>query len=117
MQVPQIIEGMTKKNRELQMKVDELESLAESMAQAEREYKMMYAKRLLELKGEGTPMAIITDVARGDKVVAELKFKADVQQAVFNACRERIRSINAAIDTYRSILSWNKMEYEKAGLS
>lgn len=116
MKAPQIIDGMTKKNLELQMKVEELENLAEELAQAERAYKMKYAQKLLELKDLGTQMAIITDVARGDKIVADLKFQWDIKQAIFNACRERIRSINTSIDTYRSILSWNKMEYEKAGI-
>ena len=116
MQVPQIISGMQEKNRQLSMKVDELEELAEKKAQAERAYKVAYARRVMEMRADGIAVTIVQKMADGDPGIAELKYQYDVADAVFNGCRERIKTLNTAIDTYRSLLSWNKAELEKAGI-
>ena len=117
MEVARIISGMTQKNQELSIKVDELESLGEQRAQAERNYKVAYATKLMLLRTDGIQMALINDVAKGDRNVSKLKFEWDLKDAMFRACLERIKSIDKAIETYRSILSWEKMEFEKSGLS
>jgi len=106
----QIINGMQDKNRALTQKNGELVDLAEKSAQTKREFDVLYANKVLKLKQDGQPVTIIRDIAKGDPVVADFKFKADVAEAVYSACRESIKDIRAAIDTYRSILTWLREE-------
>ena len=113
----QIMNGMIEKNRQLSMKVDELSELAENMALAERDYNMAYAKKLLELKAAGNAITTAKDLAKGDKFVADYLFDYRVAEAIHEACKKKIYSLNTAIETYRSLLSWEKTELRQAGVS
>ena len=108
----EIMSGMRKKNQALSMKNDELIELAEKKAQAERDYNIAIAKQVLELKQDGQSVTLIPTLAKGDSIVAELKYKADVADAVYGACREKIKDLRTAVDTYRTLLSWLKAELE-----
>ena len=109
-----IMDGMQKKNRELSMKNDELPELAENMAQAERNFNVEYAKKILELKSEGMAITLAKEVAKGYRPIADLLFTYHVAEAVYDSAKKKIASLNMAIDTYRSLLSWQKSELERA---
>lgn len=104
------INGIERKNRELSMKNDELLVLAEKMANAEKEYSIMYRKKVLECKSNGDPVTLIKDIVRGDPSVAELKFNMDVAEAIYKACKSAANVLVTAIDSYRSLLSWAREE-------
>ena len=53
---------------------------------------------------------MIRDLAKGDSVVAKLGYEHDIAEGVLMACRERIKDIRTGIDTYRSLLAWQKAE-------
>ena len=108
-----VINGMAQKNRELSLKVDELEQLATAMAQAEHDYNMAYAEKLLRLKADGNAITLCQTLAKGDKYVADMLFKYRVAEAVYDAGKKKIHSLDTAIDTYRSLLSWYKIEYSQ----
>lgn len=108
----QIMNGMHEKNRQLSMKNDELLVLSEKMAAGERDYKIAYAKKALELRSDGFPATLINQLCLGDKTVAGLRYERDVAEGVYNACRESIRALHRAIDTYRSLLAWQKAEFQ-----
>ena len=112
----QIINGMRQKNTDLQAKTTELLDLAEKKAQTERAYLIARAETTLRLKGEGFQVTLIPSLVKGDKVVANLKYEADIAEAVWDSCKKQIYAINTAIDTYRSILSFNKEEYRQSGV-
>lgn len=116
MKVAAIMNGMRDKNHQLSMKVTEMEDLSEKKALAEREYRKAYATKVFELTHAGTAVTVAKTLAKGDKAVADLKYEFDVAKGIYDACREQISALNTAIDTYRSLLSWNKMEYEKSGI-
>ena len=109
----QIMDGMQKKNRALSAKNDELPELAEAMAQAERDFNVAYAQKILTLKSDGMAITLTKDVAKGDKVIADLLFKYRVSESLYDTAKKKIASLNVAIDTYRSLLSWQKQEYSK----
>jgi hypothetical protein len=111
-----IMNGMIAKNQQLGMKVDELAGLAENMANAERDYNVAYAQKLLALKLDGCAATMSKELAKGDKAVADLLFKFRVAEAMLDACRKNIYALNTAIDTYRSLLSWEKAEMGQAGV-
>ena len=107
-----IIDGMAAKNRDLTAKNDELQRLYQGHAEAERQYQIQYAVKLVSLRMAGEPITLAKDLAKGDKVIAGLFFDVKIAEGVLNACRERIKDLRSQIDTYRSLLSWLKSEKE-----
>ena len=111
----QIMNGMREKNQELSMKNVEYIKFNDAMAQAEMEYNIAYAERILRLKADGEPATTAKELAKGDKHVANLRYAYIGAEGAFNACRERIKDLRSAIDTYRSLLTWMRAEMEMAG--
>lgn len=109
-----LIKGIQSKNRELSMKNTELQQYSELAAESKRDYRIQRAKKILELKEKGYPATLIRELCQGDKVVAELKFKFDVAEGVYKACKESINDTRTAIDSYRSLLAWLKTEMHNA---
>ena len=107
------MDGMAEKNRVLSIKNEELAELSEKKAAAERDYLVMYAKRVMDYKLEGEKITLIPFLAKGDKVVAELKYKADIAEGVYRACIEKIKDLRTQIDSYRSLLSFLKAELHR----
>ena len=106
----QLIDGLMEKNRQLSMKNDELPSLVDALSGAEREYNLAVARKIIELKSDGQPATLILKLAAGDNGVADAKFKLDVADGVLKAHYARIKELMTAIDTYRSLLSWQREE-------
>ena len=108
-----LLRGIQKKNLMLTQKNDEYLSLMEKRAQAERDYKIVFAKTVLLLKSEH-PATLLIKIVDGDSTVADLKFKLDVADAVVRACRESMDDIRTAIDSYRSALTWKREELHRS---
>ena len=109
----EIMARMEETNDKLSMKIDELSDLVQNMANAEREYNMAYARKLLTLKSEGCAVTTAKELAKGDKFVADQLFQFRVSEGVYDACKKKIASLNTSIDTDRSFLSWRKQEYSQ----
>jgi len=105
-----IIKGIQEKNRLLSQKNDEYIELGEAKAQAERDHDIALAGKILALKMDGHPVTLIKDLAKGDKVVAELQYKFNVAEGVMKACMKSMDAAVTAIDSYRSILTWEREE-------
>jgi hypothetical protein len=112
----ELMRGMSKKNLLLQEKNEELLNLSEKRAQAERAYNTEVAKTTLRLKAYH-PATLIPILVKGDVSVAELKYKMDVADGVYRACQESLKDVRTAIDSYRSMLSFEKEELLKSGIS
>jgi len=109
-----LIRGLESKNILLQEKTEEYLQLSEKRAEAERNYNIAVAKNILLLRDTGQSITIIKDLVKGDVRVAELKYQLDVSEGVLRACTESMKATLSAIDSYRSILSWKKAEFERA---
>ena len=109
----QLMDGMAQKNRELTTKNDELKDLYDAHADAERTYNIAYAQKVISLRMDGEPITLAKDLAKGDKVIADLFYKMRIAEGVLNVCRERIKDLRSSIDTYRSVLSFLKAEMER----
>lgn len=59
-------------------------------SQAEREYKVSLAEKILVERDKGTPVTIIGDICRGDRKIAKLRFERDVAEAVYKSAMEAI---------------------------
>ena len=87
--------------------------LAEKRAEAERDHHIAVAKATLVLKNSGHSITLIRDLVKGDTTVARLKYELDIAEGILKACIESMKDIRAAIDSYRSIISWKKAEFER----
>lgn len=111
----QIMDGMAEKNRLLTSKNTEYAGLSEKRARAEETHSIALAKKMIELKLAGQSVTLIPALAKGDKAVATLKYDLDVSDGVLRACNGSMNDLRASIDTYRSILSFMKLEYKNVG--
>jgi len=109
----QLMNGLQKKNQILTQKNEEYKILVQQKADAEESYSIALSKKMLELQSDGKPITLIKDLAKGDKVVAGLKRDWDIKAGVASACLKYIDAVTNQIDSYRSILSWLKAEYER----
>lgn len=112
-EVQKAMDGMAVKNRELSFLVDALPELAENMAQTERDFNVLFSQKLFSLKADGMAIGLAKEMAKGDKTVADTLFKFRLAEAIYDAQKKKIYSLNVAIDTYRSLLSWYKQEYSQ----
>jgi len=112
----ELMRGMSKKNLLLQEKNDELLKLSEKKAQAERSYNVEVAKTTLRLKPDN-PATLVPTLVKGDDTVSGLKYDLDVADGVYRACLESLRDVRTAIDSYRSMLSFEKEELMKSGIT
>jgi len=104
------LRGLEEKNRQLTMKNDEYTPLTERYAAAKRDYRIARAKKMMEIKMAGTSITLIPNLANGDGIVADLRYKMDVAEGVVKANVESMKDIRSAIDSYRSILTWLREE-------
>jgi hypothetical protein len=83
----------------LERALGELGDRGRANANAEREYKIALAKRILEYKAEKMPVTIIPDLCRGDIEVARLRFQRDVSKTVYKSALEAINIYKLNIRT------------------
>jgi hypothetical protein len=109
--IPQvIINAIGDKNRLLSSKTDEYGEKIEATAQAERDYNVAYAKKMVTLKMDGQPVTLIPKLTSGDLTVANFYYKFRIAEGVQRACLQSIQDIRSQIDSLRSLLSWKKVE-------
>lgn len=65
-----------------------LREAAGKLADAERAYRMALAKAITRFRAEGSAATVCADLARGDQVVAQLRWQRDVQQGVLDAAQQ-----------------------------
>ena len=104
------LDGLQKKNIELSIKNDEYEKLLKDAAEAERDFNIAYAKKLLVLKLDGEPVTTRKAMALGDPAIADLKFVLDVAGALVKACGKSMKVTETNIDSYRTRIAWLKAE-------
>ena len=72
-----------------------------ALAEAERDYRIALAEKMLILRGESQPATLVGDLARGDREVAMAKFNRDCAEAVYDSSREAINVYKKEIDVLR----------------
>jgi hypothetical protein len=106
----QIIAGMAEKNQMLTAKNEEYKTLVEKRADALYNYRVAVGKRVLELRIDGHSVSLVETLVRGDPICADLKRKYEIAKGIERANLESIKDLRSAIDTYRSLLAWQKAE-------
>ena len=59
-------------------------------SEAERDYRIALAKKIIELKAEGYAATLILDLCKGDKVVANLKMTRDIESGLMQSAQSAI---------------------------
>lgn len=93
----ELIQEIGAKSSLLDAAVKQLGVRGKAYAQAEREYKVALAKRIMQEREKGTPVTIISDICRGDQEIARLRFERDCAEVVYKSAMEAIQSIKLQI--------------------
>ena len=91
-------------NKKLSNTYKEMWVKSKEYSESERDYKIALQKKILELKTSGMSVTLIPDLARGSEEVAELKFKRDLSERLYDTSKEANRSLRTIASVYQSIL-------------
>lgn len=87
-----LVTEIASRTKLLDAAVRQLGTRGRAFAEAEREYKIALAGKMLELRDGGTPVTIISDLCRGDREIARLRFERDCAEVVYKSALEAINS-------------------------
>jgi len=102
------------KIKELDVSVKSLRKTGSELATAEREYKQKLCEEALKLKSEGMAVTLIDKIIYGVPEVANLRFKRDVCEAVYNANQEAINTLKLNIRILEGQMErdWGQAKYD-----
>ena len=87
-----LIQILERKTRELEKSIKMLRQNGTEAAIAEREYKIALREEALKMRDAGEAVGMINLIIYGVPRVAELRFKRDVAQTIYDANREHINA-------------------------
>ena len=73
-------------------------------AQAEQDYRIALAQKILTERDKGTPVTIISDICRGDREIAKKKLDRDCKETGYKAALEAINVYKIQIKTLESTI-------------
>ena len=92
-----LISEIGTKSAMLDTAVKQLGIRGKAYAQAERDYKVALAQKIILEREKGTPVTIISDICKGDIEIARLRFERDCAEVVYKSALEAIQSIKLQI--------------------
>lgn len=92
-----LISEIGAKSAMLDTAVKQLGIRGKAYAQAERDYKVALAQKIILEREKGTPVTIISDICKGDIEIARLRFERDCAEVVYKSALEAIQSIKLQI--------------------
>ena len=93
----ELIQEIGAKSSLLDAAVKQLGVRGKAYAQAERDYKVALARKMMQEREKGTPVTIISDICKGDNEIARLRFERDCAEVVYKSAMEAIQSIKLQI--------------------
>lgn len=85
----------------------ELRRAAAGAAEAERAYRCALATKIVELRAAGEAATVSADLARGDKAVADLRYRRDVAEGVREATSQAAWRAAADRKDTASFIAWS----------
>jgi hypothetical protein len=92
-----LINDMNTKVAMLDKALGQLGSRGREHAQKEQDYRIALAEKILIERDKGMPVTIISDVCRGDRTIARLKFERDVAEVVYKSALEAINVLKLQV--------------------
>lgn len=84
-------------NDELTASIKKLKDNGIRLAEAERDYKITLRTEALRLKDNKMPVTLINQIIYGEPKVAELRFKRDIAETIYNTNQEHINTTKLKI--------------------
>ena len=114
-----LIEEIGQKTVLLDKAITQLGKRGRAYAQAEHDYRVEMAKKILIERENGTPVTIISDVCRGNPEIAKLRFERDVAEVVYKSAMEAINGYKLQIKILNDQLDreWNRSAPAKSTLT
>ena len=81
----------------MNLKIFKYEDNGRDLAEKERDYKMAVNKKALQLRAEDMPVTLINQVIYGYEDIADLRFKRDTAEVVYNSNLEYINVIKLVL--------------------
>ena len=88
-----LVNELEKMQDQLKKSLKKLRLNGIEQAKCEKEYKIAVNKKALELKADGMPVTLIQQVIYGYEDIAELRFKRDSAEVIYNANQEAINCL------------------------
>lgn len=85
-----LVTEMQSKTAMLDAALSQLGKRGRELAQAEHDYRVSLAEKILHERDGGMPVTIINDVCRGDRKIAKLKLQRDIAQTMYETAMEAI---------------------------
>lgn len=98
----------------LDVAVREIRARGTAYSQAERDYRVALRKAVLDERGKGTPVTIISDVCRGREDIAQLRLERDCAETLY---RSALEALNVYKLQARLIENQIAREYGQSGTS
>ena len=92
-----LITQLTDKIAMLESAIKELGKRGRAYAEAERDYRVALAQKTLAERDKGMPVTIISDICRGDPVIAKAKFERDVTEVMYKSALEAVQGYKLQI--------------------
>ena len=92
-----LINEIRQKSKMLDTAIREIGTRGRAYAQAEHDYRVALAEKTLIERDKGTPATICSDVCRGDRKIAKLRFERDVAEVVYRSALEAINATKLQI--------------------
>lgn len=104
------ISEVWRRSEMLETALKECKSRGRAAAEAEMNYRVALAERILMLRENGLPATLIGDVARGTKEIARLKFERDCAEVVYDNAKEAVMVYKKQVDVLREQIEreWSK---------
>lgn len=99
-----MLQKLEKLNKDLTQSVRLLRKNGEASAKAERDYKVRLRQEALKLRAGDMPVTLIQQIVYGIEEVAELRYKRDIAQAMYDANKEAINTFKLQIRILESQL-------------
>ena len=88
-----LLNDLQQKDKELSASIKQLRISGAALAESEKDYKIKLREEALKLRAEkGMPVTLINQIVYGIPAVAELRFKRDIAESVYQANIEAINS-------------------------
>ena len=95
------ISEVWRRSEMLEVALKECKTRGRAAAEAEQEYRVKLAEKILLLREDKLPATLIGDLARGDREVAQLKFERDCAEVVYDNAKEAVNVFKRQIDVLR----------------
>lgn len=105
MELIKVAEEIHEASQRLENGSNLLFSLAQKMAETEKEYRRALKFAILHLREDKMQIAIITNVAMGLDGVAELRYQRDLAEWKFKVSKETLINLRAELSALQTVLS------------